>query len=317
LNQSQTTHPTLPVGDLLADAIPELALRCAAGSQGLRRLITVPAVDRPGLALAGQPETLRAGAVQVLGRSELAYLAQIAEQERRALLERLSRTSIACLILAHGTTPLPDLVAAADLGGVPLLITTRSTDRAVELLGRYLEYHLAPTVTIHGTLIDIYGVGVLILGESGVGKSESALELILRGHRLVSDDTVTVRRIGNVLNGTGAEISRYHMELRGLGIINIKDLYGVAAVRERKDVDLVVKLDPWQEDKEYDRLGLDEKNYPLLGVELPFIEMPVGPGRNLSILLEVAARHHLLKRKGYHAAKELAGRIHDALGRKA
>ncbi len=315
--QTQTTQPTLPVGDLLADAIPELALRCAAGSQGLRRSITVPAVDRPGLALAGQPETLRAGAVQVLGRSELAYLAQIAEQERRSLLERLSRTSIACLILAHGSPPLPDLVAAADLGGVPLLITTRSTDRAVELLGRFLEDHLAPTMTIHGTLIDIYGVGVLILGESGVGKSESALELILRGHRLVSDDTVTVRRIGNILNGTGAEISRYHMELRGLGIINIKDLYGVAAVRERKDVDLVVKLDPWQENKEYDRLGLDEKLYPLLGVELPFIEMPVGPGRNLSILLEVAARHHLLKRKGYHAAKELAGRIHDALGRKA
>jgi len=317
LTQSQATHPTLPVGDLLADAIPELALRCAAGSQGLRRPITVPAVERPGLALAGMPETLRAGAVQVLGKSELGYLAQIAEQERRALLERLSRTSIACLILAHGTAPLPDLVAAADLGSVPLLVTSRSTERAVELLGRYLEDHLAPTVTIHGTLIDIYGVGVLILGESGVGKSESALELILRGHRLVSDDTVTVRRIGNVLNGTGAEISRYHMELRGLGIINIKDLYGVAAVRERKDIDLVVKLDPWQEDKEYDRLGLDEKLYPLLGVELPFIEMPVGPGRNLSILLEVAARHHLLKRKGYHAAKELAGRIHDALGRKA
>ncbi|MGH6692966.1 MAG: HPr(Ser) kinase/phosphatase, partial [Gammaproteobacteria bacterium] len=175
---------------------------------------------------------------------------------------------------------------------------------------------LAPSVTIHGTLIDIYGVGVLILGESGVGKSESALELIIRGHRLVSDDTVTVRRVGAVLNGTGADVSRYHMELRGLGIINIKDLYGVAAVRERKDVDLVVKLDPWQEDKEYDRLGLDERTYALLGVEVPFVEMPVGPGRNLSILLEVAARHHLLKRKGYHAARDLAGRIHDALTRK-
>ena len=132
----------------------------------------------------------------------------------------------------------------------------------------------------------------------------------------MSDDTVTIRRVGSLLNGTGPEVSRYHMELRGLGIINIKDLYGVAAVRERKDLDLVVKLDAWQEDKEYDRLGLDETMYSIHGVELPFIEMPVGPGRNLSILLEVAARHHLLKRRGYHAARELAGRISDALGRK-
>jgi HPr kinase/phosphorylase len=147
-----------------------------------------------------------------------------------------------------------------------------------------------------------------------VGKSESALELILRGHRLVSDDTVTIRRIGRGLNGSGPEISRYHMELRGIGIINIKDLYGVTAVRERKDVELVVHLDHWQENKEYDRLGLDGKTYDILGAHLPFIEMPVGPGRNLSILLEVAARHHLLKSKGYHPARELADRIQQSLG---
>src|SRR5207245_11620745 len=186
----------------------------------------------------------------------------------------------------------------------------------VELLGRELGDVLPPAGTIHGTLIYIYGVGLLILGESGIGKSESALELILRGHRLVSDDTVTIRRVRAVLNGTGPEVSRYHMELRGLGIINIKDLYGVAAVRERKDVELAVKLDPGQDGREYDRLGLDEKTHTVLGVDLPFIEMPVGPGRNLSVLLEVAARHHLLKRKGYHAAKELAGRIHEAMGKR-
>lgn len=317
MSQSQTAHATLPVGDLLADGVPELSLRCVGGSSGLRRVIAVAAVERPGLALAGQLESLRAGAVEILGRRESGYLAQLPDQDRRALLERLSRAPIACLVLTHGATPHADMVAAADLGGVPLLLTSRSTERASELLDRFLEDRMAPSVTIHGTLIDIYGLGVLILGESGVGKSESALELIVRGHRLVSDDTVTLRRIGSVLNGTGAEVSRYHMELRGLGIINIKDLYGVAAVRERKDVDLVVKLDAWQEDKDYDRLGLDEKVYTLLGAETPFIEMPVGPGRNLSILLEVAARHHLLKRKGYHAAKELAGRIHDALGKKA
>ena len=157
---------------------------------------------------------------------------------------------------------------------------------------------------------------MLILGESGVGKSESALELILRGHRMVSDDTVTIRRMGAALNGTGSEVSRFHMELRGLGIINIKDLYGVAAVRERKDIELVIRLVPWQDDQVYDRLGLDEKTYTILGTERSFIEMPVGPGRNVSILLEVAARHHLLKRKGYHPARELAGRIQKALAKK-
>ena len=316
MNQREAPRPTLPVGDLLSEIVPELALRLLCGRAGLRRDIRVAAPERPGLALAGHPETLQAGTVQLFGRSEVVYLAQIPDEQRRLLLDRLGAAPIACLLLTHGAGPHPDLLEVCERHGIPLLGTPRTTERALEILGRHLEERLAPAITLHGTLIDIYGVGVLILGESGVGKSESALELILRGHRLVSDDTVTIRRVGSLLNGTGPEVSRYHMELRGLGIINIKDLYGVAAVRERKDLDLVVKLDPWQEDKEYDRLGLDEKVYPILGVELPFIEMPVGPGRNLSILLEVAARHHLLKRRGYHAAKELAGRIHDALGRK-
>lgn len=317
MSQRETHRPAVPVGDLLADAPPSLNLRLLAGAGGLQRPISVPAAERPGLALAGQPDTLEPGSVQVLGRREAAWLAGLEPAARRALLERMANLPVACLILARGTPPHSDLVAAAETFALPLLSTPRPTGLLLERLSRVLEERLAPTVAIHGTLIDIYGVGVLILGESGVGKSESALELIIRGHRLVSDDTVTVRRVGALLNGTGSEVSRYHMELRGLGIINIKDLYGVAAVRERKDVELVVRLDPWQEDKEYERLGLDEKTYTLLGVDLPFIEMPVGPGRNLSILLEVAARHHLLKRKGYHAARELAGRISGALQRKS
>lgn len=317
MSQREPPRPSIPVGDLLSEAPGDLGLRLLAGAAGLKRPIGVPVVERPGLALAGGADTLIPGSVQVLGRSEAAWLAGLPIPDRRALLEQVANLPVACLILTHGTPAHADLVAAAGTFSLPLLSTPRPTVRLIEALGRHLEERLAPTAAIHGTLIDIYGVGVLILGESGVGKSESALELIIRGHRLVSDDTVTVRRMGALLNGTGSEVSRYHMELRGLGIINIKDLYGVAAVRERKDVELVVRLDVWQEDKEYDRLGLDEKTYTLLGLDLPFIEMPVGPGRNLSILLEVAARHHLLKRKGYHAAKELAGRIHDALQRKA
>ncbi len=316
MSQREAPRPTLPVGDLLSEPLADLSLRLLAGTAGLKRPVTAAVIQKPGLALAGHPEMLRAGAVQVLGRSEVAYIEQLSVEQRRVVLQRVAGVPVACFILTHGATAHPDLVKAAESSGIPLLVTGRSTARLVDVLGRHLEERLAPTVTIHGTLLDIYGVGVLMLGESGIGKSESALELILRGHRLVSDDTVTIKRIGALLNGTGSEVSRYHMELRGLGIINIKDLYGVAAVRERKDVELVVRLDPWQDGKDYDRLGLDEKTHTILGVDLPFIEMPVGPGRNLSVLLEVAARHHLLKRKGYHAAKELAGRIHEAMAKR-
>ncbi len=313
MSQREAPRPTIPVGDLLSDPLADLGLRLLAGSSGLGRPIGAAVLQKPGLALAGHPEMLRTGTVQVLGRSEVAYLEQIPAEQRRSVLGRVTGVPIACFILTHGASPHPDLVGAAETSGIPLLVTARSTARLIDVLGRHLEERLAPVVTIHGTLIDIYGVGVLILGESGVGKSESALELILRGHRLVSDDVVTLRRVGAVLNGMGPDVSRYHMELRGLGIINIKDLYGVAAVRERKDVELVVRLDRWQDGKEYDRLGLDERTHRILGVDLPMLEMPVGPGRNLSVLLEVAARHHLLKRKGYHPARELAGRIQEAL----
>jgi HPr kinase/phosphorylase len=254
--------------------------------------------------------------VQVLGRSEIAYLEQLPGEQRREILDRAESVAIACFILTHGAVADPDLVRAAEAHAIPLLVTAQPTSTLVEQLGAFLAEALAPSVTIHGTLLDVYGVGMLILGESGVGKSESALELVLRGHRLVADDTVTIRRVGAVLNAAGAEVSRYHIELRGLGIINIKDLYGIAAVRERKDLDLVVRLDPWQAGKAYDRLGLEEKTHPILGVDLPYLELPVGPGRNLSILLEVAARHHLLKRRGHHPARELDTRLQEALGKK-
>ncbi len=316
MSQREAPRPAVPVGDLLIDPLADLDLRLLAGTAGLKRPITAAVLQKPGLALAGHPEMLRTGTVQVLGRSEVAYLERLAPEPRRAVLERVAKVPVACFVVTHGASPQPDLVEAAEGSGIPLLVTPRATARLIDVLGRHLEERLAPAITLHGALIDVYGVGVLILGESGVGKSESALELILRGHRLVSDDIVTVRRVGAVLNGTGPEVSRYHMELRGLGIINIKDLYGVAAVRERKDVEMVIRLDPWQDGKEYDRLGLDERTHAILGVDLPFLEMPVGPGRNLSILLEVAARHHLLKRKGYHPARELAGRIHEALEKK-
>ena len=162
-------------------------------------------------------------------------------------------------------------------------------------------------------LLDVYGLGVLLMGDSGVGKSECALELVARGHRLVSDDVVEIKRRGDLLIGTGPEVTRYHMELRGLGIINVKDLFGVASVRLTKFVEYVIKLDPWKSGKRYDRLGLDENGFEILGITLPYVEMPVGPGRNLSVLIEVAARNHLLKLKGYHPARELARKLGERI----
>jgi HPr kinase/phosphorylase len=220
---------------------------------------------------------------------------------------------VSCFVLTAGLVPPPELVEETEQHRVPLLRTDLASSVIIDGLTRYLEDRLAPRAIVHGVLMDIYGLGVLLLGDSGVGKSESALDLVVRGHRLVSDDVVEIRRRGEVLIGTGPELTRYHMELRGVGIINVKDLFGVASVRMTKFVEYVIRLDPWRAGKRYDRLGLDEKSYEILGVPLPYCEMPVGPGRNLSVLIEVAARNHLLKLKGYHPARELARRLGERL----
>lgn len=216
---------------------------------------------------------------------------------------------MSCLVLTSGLHPPDELVEGTERLGVPLLRTSLNSSAAVDRLTAWLEDRLAPRVVIHGVLVDVYGLGVLLLGDSGMGKSECALDLVVRGHRLVSDDVVEIKRRGSLLVGTGPELTRYHMELRGVGIVNVKDLFGVAAVRLSKFVEYVIRLDPWKAGKSYDRLGLDETTYTILGMELPYIEMPVGPGRNLSVLIEVAARNQLLKRKGYHPARELARRL--------
>jgi HPr kinase/phosphorylase len=201
------------------------------------------------------------------------------------------------------------LVDECDKHRVPLLRTDLPSSFTIDNLTRYLEDRLAPRAVLHGVLLEVYGLGVLLMGESGVGKSECALDLVVRGHRLVSDDVVEIKRRGGFLWGTGPELTRYHMELRGVGIINVKDLFGVAAVRLSKSVEYVILLESWKEGKQYDRLGLDEQNYEILGVDLPYVEMPVRPGRHLSVLVEVAARNYLLKLKGFHPARELARRL--------
>ena len=313
---SNPPDPSIPAKELLSEELSELRLTLVAGRAGLDRLLTHPRIQKAGLALTGSLDKLQPGRVQVLGLSEITFLEQLPAAQRANLITRLFDASLTCFVLSRGLSYSPHFIQLAEEKGVPLFATSVGSSQLVEALGRFLEGRLALRQVLHGVLLDIYGLGVLLLGESGVGKSEAALDLVVRGHRLVSDDVVEIIRQRGVLTGNGPALTRYHMELRGLGIINIKDLFGVAAVREKKDIDLVVRLEPWVEGKSYERLGLEEPTFPLLGVSLPFIEMPVTPGKNLSVLLEVAARNQLLKHRGYHPAKELARRLDERIQRR-
>lgn len=309
-----STIPSITVRELLEDdAAAAIGLALLAGRDGLDNVVDRPRIQKPGLALAGFLEYVHPGRVQVLGKSEISYLSERAAAERSRIVSQFCRQGASCFIVTTGLAPPDELVQEAERNGVPLLRTELSSSSAIELLTRYLEDRLAPRAVVHGVLLDIYGLGVLLLGDSGVGKSECAIDLVVRGHRLVSDDVVEIRRRGDALVGTGPELTRYHMELRGVGIINVKELFGVASVRLTKFVEFVIKLDPWKAGKKYDRLGLDDNGHEILGVTLPYVEMPVGPGRNLSVLIEVAARNHLLKLKGYHPARELARKLGERI----
>jgi len=302
--------PSMTVGELLSEeGILSLNLMLVAGSDGLGNVVNRPRIQKPGLALAGFLEHIHAGRIQVLGKSEWSYLDERAPAERQRIVSQLCRQEVSCFVLTSALVPHEELLEETERHGVPLFRTDQSSSATIERLTRFLEDRLAPRWVVHGVLLDIYGLGVLLLGDSGVGKSECAIDLVVRGHRLVSDDVVEIKQVGDRLIGTGPEMTRYHMELRGVGIINVKDLFGVASVRMTKYVEFVIKLDPWKEGKRYDRLGLDDRGYEILGVTLPYVEMPVGPGRNLSVLIEVAARNHLLKLKGYNPARELATKL--------
>jgi HPr kinase/phosphorylase len=306
----------IPVRELLSEDLGDLRLLLVAGGTGLDRSLTHPRIQKAGLALTGPLDKLQPGRVQVLGESEISFLEHLPEPERISLVRRLFDKNLSCFVLSRGLEFSTLFLRLADEHSIPLFRTDLPTGTVVETLMRFLEERLAPRQVLHGVLMDIYGLGVLLLGDSGVGKSESALDLVVRGHRLVTDDVVEIIRKGNALTGTGPTMTRFHMELRGLGIINIKDLFGVASVREVKDIELVVRLELREPGKSYERLGLDEPTFSLLGLSLPYIEMPVTPGKNISVLLEVAARNQLLKRRGYHPAKELARRLGEAIQRR-
>jgi HPr kinase/phosphorylase len=283
-----------------------LDLRCIGGRKGLAREIPVPNINRPGLNLMGFYENFAYDRIQVFGRGETAAVRKLAEEEKTGSIQQMFTYAVPCCIFTHGLSPGHSFFEEAEKSGCPILQTDLETSEFAIRLTRILSNIFAPSKSIHGVLVEVYGLGILIQGDSGVGKSETALELIERGHRLVADDVVEIHCVnGNILMGQGANrIIGHHMEIRGLGIINITHLFGVRAIRDRKEIQLVVILETWDSSKNYDRIGSDEQYMEILGVSVPKLEIPVKPGRNVPIILEVAAMNERLKKMGYNSSKE-------------
>lgn len=271
--------------------------------------IRVADLCRPGLQFAGYFDVFASERPQLIGKTEMAYLNSLSPEVRDERLDRYFSYEMPCIVIARGMPCPPALLQQAVRHGVPIYGTLYETSAFTGMAIGYLSEALAPRQTCHGVLLDVFGVGVLITGESGIGKSECALELIKRGHQLVADDVVDISRVGSKLVGESPEMVRDFMELRGIGIVDIKSIFGIGAVLRRKTINIVIHLEIWSPDKDYDRLGTREQTTEILGVNLPLIEMPVRSGRNLAIIMEIAARNWRLKSEGYNAVAELDRRL--------
>jgi HPr kinase/phosphorylase len=277
-----------------------LDLDVLGGRDGLDNQIRSTRIQKLGMALAGFIDYIDPGCVQVIGVSEANYLQALDTEARIAAIRRLKNRKICCILITTGLDVPDGLLELSFEEKIPILRCSVPSSISLTKITVYLERRLAPHITIHGVLLEVFGLGVLIMGPSGIGKSECALELVLKGHRLITDDYVELTRYGiDRLSGSGAEVLKHHMELRGLGIINIRELFGVSATGSSQNVDFAVRLERWKSDAEYDRLGLEQSSIEYLGVSIPVIDMPVAPGRNVATLVEVAARIQLLRQRGY------------------
>lgn len=304
----------IPIIQLLKDKEHQLKLELLAGEEGLGKKIVIPRIQKPGLALTGDPTQLHAGRIQVFGKPEISYLGSLPVKQKKDIITRMCKQGIACIVITCNLKPPSPLVEICEKNNVPLFFTSLLTFTFINRVNKFLDDHLTASTCVHGVLVDVFGIGILIIGRSGIGKSELALDLILRGHRLISDDIVNVKKQPpSTLYGTSSEIIKYHMEIRGLGIINIKDLFGIAAIRDRKLIELVIELEEWNPSTTYDRLGIDEHQYTLLDVHIPFIRIPVRPGRNIAAIVEIAARNQLLKLGGYYSAREFQEQLNHEI----
>ncbi len=275
-----------------------------------QRRICVADVTRPGLQLAGYYDHFGPDRIQVVGNMEHAFLEHLTARERKKSLMALFDKEIPALILTRNHEAHKELLEAAEEKCVPVFRTDEATSEFSSALVKYLKMELAPRVSMHGVLVEVNGEGILILGESGVGKSETALEIVKRGHRLIADDQVEIRKISDTtLVGSAPEVIRHLIEIRGIGILDVKELYGVSSVKPQEEIDFVINLEMWDEKKTYDRLGLSDETTEILGIKIPSITIPVGPGRNLAIIVEAAAINYRVKKMGYNAAKDLVARV--------
>lgn len=282
-----------------------------------KKRITLPDINRPALQLTGYLEHFENERVQIIGYVEYTYLLHLSREKKMEAFERFVASKIPCVIFSTKTEPDEDMINLAIKYDVPIFVTDQTTSTFMAEIIRWLNVELAPCISIHGVLVDVYGEGVLIMGESGIGKSEAALELIKRGHRLVSDDVVEIRRVSDAtLVGSAPDITRHFIELRGIGIIDVKTLFGVESVKDTQSIDLVIKLEEWDKDKEYDRLGLEEEYTEFLGNRVVCHSLPIRPGRNLAVIVESAAVNHRQKKMGYNAAQELYRRVQENMSKK-
>jgi HPr kinase/phosphorylase len=287
-----------------------LELTLMAGRRGLKKKITHSQVQKMGLALTGFTQFVNPERLQIIGNTEMAYFKTLTPEMQEKVIRQICSLPLSCLVITRGLEVPELLLREAEERGIPVFRTNLRSFDFIEKVTKFLEEKLASTSSLHGVLMDIFGVGVLILGKSGIGKSECALDLILRGHRLVADDMVHIqKRSPSSLFGSGFEVIQHHMEIRGLGIINIRSLFGVEAIRERKKIELILELMEWDAHREYDRLGFEEEKFSILGVELPMLRIPVTPARNLTTIIEVAVRNHLLKVMGYDSALEFEKKL--------
>ena len=296
----------IPVAAFVANAPEELAIDVVAGEKGLEsRYIVSDRIQKLGLALAGLSTHIHSGRIQIMGGGEISYLSHLPPKERNIALASLDISSICCILFTKALEPPDDIHRLAEENNLPLLRTPLLSSRAINLVTGFLQQQLAPRMTIHGVLLEMYGVGVLIVGDSGIGKSECALDLIARGHRLVSDDSVLLTKIGSQIDGESPDLTREHLEIRGIGIVNVKELFGVSAVGERLSVELVIELRKWELAGEIDRLGIDPLETELFDIHIPKHILPVSPGRNLSVLVETAVRLFLYKRGGSNGVESM------------
>ncbi|WP_040713287.1 HPr(Ser) kinase/phosphatase [Paenibacillus curdlanolyticus] len=298
----------------VSELVQQFQLEILSGEDGLRRTITTDDLYRPGLEMAGYFHYHPRERVQILGKTELTFLETLSAASRTERMEKLCNEESPCIIITRGMEPPVELLEQSRIASIPVLRSQTATTILQSRVTNFLEKKLAPTATIHGVLVDVYGIGMLITGGSGIGKSETALELVKRGHRLVADDAVEIRQTSDSqLHGSAPELIRHLLEIRGLGIINVMTLFGAGAVRNNKRIGLVIRLENWQADKQYDRLGLDEETTRIIDTDVTLVTVPVRPGRNLAVIIEVAAMNYRLKRMGYNAALQFTNKLTETI----